>query len=186
MTDEAFSPAILTERLILRRWREGDRAPFAAMSADPRVMEFFPRPLDRQASDAVIDALESHARTHGFTFWALEERASGRFAGFTGLMHVNFLSAAASVVEIAWRLPADLWGRGLASEAARAALAHGFGSLELPAIVAFTAAGNERSRRVMERIGMQRIVGGDFLHPLIAADHPLQPYALYRALPETS
>lgn len=181
MTAARLSNSILTERLVLRRWRETDRAPFAAMNADARVMEFFPRPLDRNTSDDVIDKFEAHCQEHGFAFWALEERATGEFAGFTGLMRFDFNAPFSPGVEIGWRLPAAFWGRGLASEAALASLAFGFEMLNLPEIVAFTPVSNARSRRVMEGIGMARdLGGGDFIHPKMPADHRLQPCVLYR------
>ncbi len=181
MTEARLSHPILTERLLLRRWRQQDLAPFAAMNADPRVMEFFPRPLDHQTSDDLIGRFEAHDEEHGFAFWALEERATGEFAGFTGLMRFDFNAPFSPGVEIGWRLPVAFWGRGLASEAALASLAFGFATLKLPEIVAFTPTANLRSRRVMERIGMARdLGGGDFIHPKMPADHRLQPCVLYR------
>ncbi|WP_088348891.1 MULTISPECIES: GNAT family N-acetyltransferase [Rhodomicrobium] len=180
MTDAVLSHPILTERLILRCWQEADRDPFAAMNADPRVMEYFPSTLDRAASDAVVDRLQAHDAAHGFTFWALEDRATGDFAGFTGLAHVGFAAHFVPVVEIGWRLPVAYWGRGIASEAARASLAFGFGRLALTEIVAFTPNRHLASRRVMERIGMKRDPADDFVHPRMPPDHPLQPFVLYR------
>ena len=176
---EAF-PHIETERLLLRPWRESDRAPWAAMNADPRVRAFFPGLLSREASDASMNDLAGRLARDGFTFWAVEEKATGAFAGFTGLTRVDFEAAFTPCVEIGWRLAHAFWGRGLAAEAARASLDHGFGPLGLEEIVAFAAAGNLRSRRVMERIGMSRSPDTEFIHPKMPADHPLQPCVLYR------
>ena len=132
MSKVRSSSPILTDRLILRRWRGDDRAPFAAMNADPRVMEFFPQVLDRETSDAVIGKFEVHFEAHGFGFWALEERATGAFAGLTGLQWVGFEASFTPCVEVGWRLPLAFWGRGIASEAAGAALGYGFESLAPP------------------------------------------------------
>jgi len=174
---------MLTDRLILRRWQASDGAPFASMNADPRVMQFFPRPLDRQTSDDLISRFQAHDEAHGFTLWALEERETGAFAGFTGLLHFDFAAPFSPGVEIGWRLPVAFWGRGLASEAARASLAFGLNVLKIAEIVAFAAASNARSRRVMERIGMSRDASDDFHHPKMPREHPLQPCVLYRIRP---
>ena len=186
MSKVRSSSPILTDRLMLRRWRGDDRAPFAKMNADPRVMEFFVQVLDRDTSDALVEKFEVHFEAHGFGFWALEDRASGAFAGFTGLQLMEFEAPFTPCVEVGWRLPFAFWGRGLASEAARAAIAYGFESLRLPEIVACTAFCNMRSQRVMERIGMARVPNGDFIHPKIPPDHPLQPSVLYRIRPSSA
>ncbi len=171
---------IETPRLVIREWRDGDREPFAAMCADPRVMEFLPEILDRAASDSKIDLHITDQRADGLCFWALEERASGQFAGYTGLRRVDFEAQFTPAVEIGWRLPTALWGLGLASEAARACLTFGFNTLGLAEIVAIAAPGNRRSRAVMERIGMTYDPADDFIHPTLPPDHRLQPTVLYR------
>lgn len=173
-------PEIQTERLLLRRWRETDREPFAVMCADRRVMEFFPSLQTREETDAVIDRLNSHIDRHGFGFWALEARASGEFLGFTGLSNVGFTAPFTPAVEIGWRLAHCFWGMGYASEAARASLAWGFGKLQLEQIVSFAVVSNLRSRRVMERIGMIHDPGGEFDMPTLPEGHPLRRHALYR------
>jgi ribosomal-protein-alanine N-acetyltransferase len=172
---------IVTERLIIRCWRGEDRAPFAAMCADPRVMEFLPRILDRAESDAKIDSHIANQEADGFCFWALEDRATGSFAGYTGLRRVDYHAHFTPAVEIGWRLPMPFWGKGLASEAAKACLTYGFEGLGLPEIVAITAPGNARSRSVMDRIGMTRDPADDFIHPALPPDHRLQPCMLYRS-----
>ena len=180
MHGQSHTPEIETERLLLRCWRDTDREPFAAMCADARVMEFFPSTQTREQADAVIDRMSSHIDRHGFGFWALEDRASGEFLGFTGLWNVSFTAAFTPAVEIGWRLAHRSWGKGYASEAARASLAFGFGTLRLPEIISFAVLANQRSRRVMERIGMIADPSGDFDHPKLPAGHPLQRHALYR------
>jgi len=170
---------IEAERLILRQWRDADKAPFAALNADPRVMEFMPSALTRAQSDGLADRFAAAYDVDGVSFYALEERATGAFVGAAGLFHVAKLPFAPTV-EIGWRLGHASWGRGFASEAARACLAHGFGALGFPEIVAFTAVLNLRSRRVMDRIGMVRDVAGDFDHPALPEGNLLRPHVLYR------
>jgi ribosomal-protein-alanine N-acetyltransferase len=170
-----------TERLRLREWRAEDREPFARMCADPRVMEFFPAPLTAEESAAAIERGRAHFARHGFGFWAAELRATGAFIGFIGIAVPGFEAHFTPCVEIGWRLAAEYWGRGLATEGARASLRYGFDELGLPEIVAFTAAANVRSRRVMEKLGMSHDAADDFDHPRIAEGHPLRRHVLYRA-----
>ena len=172
--------ALNTERLLLRHWRDPDGDDFAAMNADPEVMRHFPEPLERSDSDALLRRIASELDERGCGLWALEERSSGSLLGFTGLSPVPFPAPFTPAVEIGWRLVRSHWGRGLASEAARASLAHGFGELPLDEIVAFTFAGNQRSRAVMDRIGMTHDPADDFGHPLIPEGHRLRPHVLYR------
>jgi RimJ/RimL family protein N-acetyltransferase len=174
------TPRITTDRLLLRRWRDGDRAAFAAMNADPQVMRYFPRTATRAESDAFIDRMEISFEQQGFGFWAVEMRESGAFIGFVGLAVPGFEAPFTPCVEIGWRLVAHAWNQGFATEAARASLAFGFESLDLPSIVAFTAVPNAPSRRVMEKLGMTRNPADDFDHPRIAAGHPLRRHVLYR------
>jgi len=169
-----------TERLLLRRWRESDREPFALLNAEPRVMEFMPRPLSRQKSDALADRIEAHFERHGFAQFAAELRGERRFIGFIGLSVPDFEAAFTPCVEIGWRLSADYWGQGLATEGARATLRYAFNVLELDEVVSFTAPGNLRSRRIMEKIGMTRDCADDFDHPKLPERHPLRRHVLYR------
>jgi RimJ/RimL family protein N-acetyltransferase len=169
-----------THRLRLRRWLPADRAPFAALNADPRVVEFLPKALSREESDAVVERIEAHFARHGFGLWAVEIKGPAAFAGFVGLSVPTFSAPFTPCVEIGWRLAAEHWGQGYATEGARAALAFGFERLRLDEIVSFTVPDNLRSRRVMERLGMFRDVSGDFEHPLLPAGHPLRPHVLYR------
>ena len=168
-----------TGRLRLRRWRDADRAPFAALNADPAVMEFFPAPQSREASDASIDAWQAQLESRGWSNWAVELVESGEFMGFVGLSVPRRALPCSPCVEVGWRLARRFWGRGLASEAARAALGAGFERIGLTEIVSFTALGNLRSRAVMERIGM-RDAHQDFEHPGVPEGHALRLHCLYR------
>ena len=172
--------SLRTERLLLRRWRDEDREPFAAMNADPRVMEFFPSTLTREESDRSADRIEHGFQQHGFSFFAVELPGTAPFIGFIGLAVPSFDAPFMPCVEIGWRLACAHWNRGYATEGARAALEYGFDQLGLPQIVAFTVAANVRSRRVMEKLGMTYNAADDFDHPRIAEGHPLRRHVLYR------
>jgi RimJ/RimL family protein N-acetyltransferase len=177
---KAREPQLTTARLLLRRWRDRDREPFAELNADAEVMRLFPAPLTAPQSDAQLDALEAHFERHGFGLWALESRRSGELLGFTGLCFVSFDAAFTPAVEIGWRLRRSAWGHGYATEAARASLQFGFVELRIEQVVSFTSVSNAPSRAVMERIGMKQDPDGDFAHPLIAGDSPLSAHVLYR------
>jgi ribosomal-protein-alanine N-acetyltransferase len=169
-----------TPRLRLRRWRAEDREPFAALNADPRVAEFLSGPLARADSDALIERIESHFEEHGFGLWAVEIPGVAACAGFVGLSVPRFQARFTPCVEVGWRLASGCWGGGYATEAARAALAFGFGELGLDEIVSFTAPANVRSRRVMEKLGMSHSPDDDFDHPALPVGHRLRRHVLYR------
>ncbi len=171
---------LTTDRLLLRPWRESDRAPFAAINADPDVMRYFPATRSREESDQTYDRLEKHVREHGFGFWAAELKETGKFIGFVGMQHVEPDMLFAPAVEIGWRLDKSVWGQGLAPEGARACLAYAFSKLGLEEVVSFTTANNQPSMRVMEKIGMTRDHEGDFDHPAIEGGSPIKPHVLYR------
>jgi RimJ/RimL family protein N-acetyltransferase len=140
-----------TERLVLRNWRETDRAHFATINADPVVMEHFPSVQSADDSNAFVDRIEQHFADHGWGYWAIELRGVAPFIGFVGLSSTTLLDA--PMVEIGWRLDKRHWNEGYATEAARAALDFGFGDINLDEIVAYTAHANVPSRRVMEKSG---------------------------------
>lgn len=173
-------PVLATERLILRRWRPSDREPFAAMNADPRVMEFFPQSLSRPESDASADRIEAHFTRHGFGLYAVERRGGPAFIGFIGLSVPNFDAPFMPCVEIGWRLASRQWGQGLATEGAREVVRHAFDDLGMDALVSFATAANLPSRRVMAKLGMRRDPAGDFEHPAFPPGHPLRRHVLYR------
>ena len=169
-----------TERLLLRRWTEADRAPFAAMNADERVMEFYPSVLSRAESDAFVERVGATFDREGYGLWAVEIAATGEFAGHVGLWPATFPAPFTPAVEVGWRLAAAHWGNGYATEAARRSVEDGFTRLALPEIVSFTAATNLRSRRVMEHLGMTYAASEDFDHPNVPQEHALRRHVLYR------
>lgn len=169
-----------TERLILRRWRDLDREPFARINVDPAVMEHFPALLSREESDTMVDRIEVHFAKHGFGLWAAELQKSGEFIGYIGLAVPRFEAAFTPCVEIGWRLASEHWRKGLATEGARAVVRHAFGELGLDEIVSFTVPANFRSRRVMEKLDMTHDPRDDFDHPSLDEGHPMRRHVLYR------
>jgi RimJ/RimL family protein N-acetyltransferase len=172
--------ALRSERLLLRPWRESDRLPFRELNADPRVMEFMPELLTAEASDALLNRAQEHFSRHGFGPFAVELLDSGSFIGFIGLSVPAFDAPFMPAVEIGWRIAFEHWGKGLASEGARAALGFGFNDVGLEQVVSFTAPANLRSRRVMETLGMTHDPRDDFDHPNLPEGHPLRRHVLYR------
>jgi ribosomal-protein-alanine N-acetyltransferase len=173
-------PRLETERLLLREFLDRDRAPFAALNADPRVMEHFPDALTPDESDELVDRIGQRWAEDGLGLWAMERRDDGAFLGFTGLAPPRFEASFTPCVEIGWRLAADAWGHGYATEAARASLSFGFDGRGLDEILSWTVLANVRSRAVMERLGMTHDPADDFDHPNIAVDSPLRRHVLYR------
>lgn len=169
-----------TERLLLRGWRASDRAPYAALNADPEVMEHFPAPLTRVESDAHVDRMADTLDAQGWGLWAVEVPGEADFIGFIGLAVPRFEAPFRPCVEVGWRLARSAWGRGYAPEGARAALAFAFDELGLDEVVSFTSVGNAKSRRVMEKIGMTHDPAEDFDHPNVAAGSPISRHVLYR------
>jgi len=170
-----------TKRLVLRPWRDADRSPFAAMNRDCAVMEFlYPSVLSRRDSDVLLERFEAERKQYGFCPWAVGVVGGAPFIGFVGLHRLPPYLAAAPTIEVGWRLGRSAWGRGYATEAAQAALHYGFETLGVDEVVSLTAVINERSRRVMERLGMTRRAADDFEHPKLPPGHRLRPHVLYR------
>jgi RimJ/RimL family protein N-acetyltransferase len=168
-----------TPRLRLRGWTEADKPLFAAMNQDPRVMEFFPALQSAEQSHAMADIWNAQLAEQGWSNWAVERTDTCTWIGFVGLTIPRRVLPFSPCVEIGWRLAHAHWGQGFASEAARCALQHGFDVVGLPEIVSFTALTNQRSRAVMERIGMHD-AHAEFEHPAVPEDNPLRPHCLYR------
>lgn len=169
-----------TPRLVLRQWRDADLEPFAAMNADPEVMALMPAPLDRAGSDALVARFRRQFDQHGFGLWAVGAPGVADLLGFVGLSIPNFTAPFTPCVEVGWRLARRYWGRGYATEAARAAVAVGFTVVGLPEIVSFTTPTSLRSIAVMERLGMIRDPRDDFDHPALPEGHALRRHLLYR------
>jgi RimJ/RimL family protein N-acetyltransferase len=169
-----------TERLLLRGWRASDRMPFRKINADPRVMEFMPELLSPSASDAMMQRIEEHFERHGFGLFAAEHLQSGSFIGYIGLAVPRFDAPFMPAVEIGWRIAFEFWGQGFATEGARRVVDHAFEDLRLERLVSFTAVQNQRSRRVMEKLGMTHDPDEDFDRPSLAEGHPLRRHVLYR------
>ena len=169
-----------TDRLILREWAERDLPALAAMNADPDVMRFFPSTLTESQSREQFERCRLKQAENGFHFQPIEDKNTGRFAGFVGIGWVPANLHFAPAVEIGWRLPVDYWGKGYATEAAAAWLDYGFDTIGLDEIVSFAVEANHPSRAVMARIGMTQDANGVFRHPNIDPGHPLAPHVLYR------
>lgn len=172
-----------TKRLILHQWRKDDLEPFAQLNADSRVREYFPGLLSRDESDASVKLMSDHIDRCGWGFWAASLIQTGEFIGFIGLEDVYFkapFNVLTPAVEIGWRLAFNHWGEGYATEGALVALRCGYETLNLEEIVSFTAVANQRSRNVMEKIGMHHDPKDDFDHPKLAEGHPLRRHVLYR------
>jgi ribosomal-protein-alanine N-acetyltransferase len=172
-----------TERLVLRTWRGDDRAPYAALNADPTVMQFLASALDRAASDRMVEQIERGFEERGFGLWAVERLDTTEFIGFVGLSVPRFDADFTPCVEVGWRLARSAWGHGFATEAAQAAIDDGFTRVGLAEIVSFTAEINERSRAVMRRLGMTHDPAEDFDHPSLPEGDPLSRHVLYRIRP---
>jgi RimJ/RimL family protein N-acetyltransferase len=173
-------PTLQTERLLLRRWTDNDREPFAKISADPLVMRYRLAPLSRRQSDALIDETEATFDERGFGLWVVERRGDRRFLGFTGFATSEFDAPFCPAVDIGWTLARAAWGHGYATEGACAALEYAFEQLHLDEVVAHTTATNERSRAVMRRLGMSHDLRDDFDAPWYPPGHARRRFVLYR------
>lgn len=167
-----------SERLGFRRWKTSDHAPFAALNANPDVMEFFPKTLSRTESDALIERIEAHFEGKGYGLWAVERKEDGAFIGFIGLLDVNFDIGIEDATEIGWRLEQKFWKKGYATEGAKACLAYAFEELGKKEIYSFTSTVNTPSEAVMKRIGMKK--AGEFEHPRVPEGSPLRKHVLYK------
>jgi 3-dehydroquinate dehydratase/shikimate dehydrogenase len=178
-----MQPILTTERLILRQWCETDLKLFAELNADARVREYFPGLLTKQESDGYVKLMSAHIQKCGWGFWAVSLIQTNEFIGFIGLEDVVFaapFNEQSPAVEIGWRLAFNYWGKGYATEGAKASLRYGFQELNLLEIVSFTPVQNMRSRHVMEKINMHRDPKDDFDHPKLLEGHPLRRHVLYR------
>lgn len=174
-----------TDRLILRTWKSADVPLMAEISSDPLVMEYFPYTQDFSATELFVHRINEHFEKYGYGLYAIEIKNTGEFIGFVGLNHPSFeipgfTARGLPIVEIGWRLSSSHWGKGYATEAAKAVLNYAFSELKLEEIISFTVPANLKSRRVMEKIGMQHSEADDFDHPKIEKSSPLKRHVLYR------
>jgi RimJ/RimL family protein N-acetyltransferase len=168
---------IETGRLLMRRWREADREPFAELNGDPETLVFFPATLTRAESDAYVDRIEAGFTERGYGLWALEVRETGDFIGYTGLAPLPVDVPGGGGTEIGWRLARRAWHHGYATEAARAALGVAFDGVGLAEIWSMTAVLNTPSQAVMRRIGLSEVAR--FQHPRVPDGSPLKPHVMY-------
>ena len=169
---------IETSRLRLRDWQEADLEPFSQMNADEEVMKFFPKTLSKQESDAFAKAIIAEIKEFGYGLFAVEVKETNEFIGFIGFHRATFESDFTPCIEIGWRLKKEAWGRGYATEGAKACLQYGFEELGFDEIFSFTADINEPSKHVMRKIGLQFVE--EFNHPRVDEESPLLKHILYR------
>lgn len=174
-----MNTVIETARLILRTWKNDDAEAYFQINQDPKVIEFLRGRLTIEQVNDFILAANSHNNKHGYTLWAVELKETGELIGFIGLNYTDWESHFTPAVEVGWRLGSQFWGKGYATEGAKASLYYGFEQCGLKEIVSFTVPANLRSIRVMEKIGLKRDLNGDFSHPKLATDHPLSQHILY-------
>ena len=180
MIDQPSLPK--TTRLHFRPWQPADRPPFAALNADPEVRRHFPSVQSRAESDASADRMESYYARDGYSFLPCILTATGEFLGFVGIITGTDTPGYVGDLEIGWRLAREHWGKGYATEGARAWLRYAFEELQAPHVIAITTVGNEPSMNVMRKIGMSKV--GEFGHPLIDPASPIHPHVIYRVTAE--
>lgn len=173
-----------TQRLILRQWKQSDEGPYIKLNSDPEVMEYFPSVQTRPETLIQIKRISDFIDQNGYGFFAVERKDNHQFIGFTGISEARFEAYFTPCIEIGWRLSKENWGQGFAIEAALACLYFGFNTLNFKEIYSFTSTRNNRSEKVMQRIGMNRI--GEFEHPLIADGHWLKKHLVYKTSPINS
>jgi len=174
------APALSTNRLLLRAWKESDLPLFAKMNADFRVMEHFPSALSTKESNSFAQKFQKELEEKEYGLWAVEVPGVSPFIGFVGLHYQDFEATFTPCIEIGWRLSHEHWGKGYAFEAASKVIDYAFHTLKLTELVSFTAKTNERSQKLMQRLKMTHDPKDDFEHPKLSPGHPLRPHVLYR------
>ena len=174
------APNFQSKRLLLRAWKDEDLSFFAKMNADKRVMEYFPSTLSIEESDELAKKIRWELNEKPYGLWAVEVLDTASFIGFVGLHYQDFLASFTPCIEIGWRLAYDYWGKGYAFEAAHIVVDYAFNTLKLYELVSFTTTQNQRSRKLMEKLGMTRSPKDDFNHPKLPENHPFSLHVLYR------
>jgi ribosomal-protein-alanine N-acetyltransferase len=172
-------PVIGTPRLRLRPFTDADLEPFAAINADPRVMEFMVRTITRAESDAFAMGIRAHFAQHGYGLWAVET-PDAPFGGFIGLQWSKFEAHFTPALEVGFRLAPQHWNKGYATEGGRAVLDWVFANTDTPEICSWTARINVRAQRVITKLGLTRNAADDFDHPRVPEGNPLRPHVLFR------
>jgi RimJ/RimL family protein N-acetyltransferase len=183
--DNTSKIILTTDRLILRTWKASDLPLMTTISSDPLVMEHFPAIQNITATQALIDRINQHYEKFGYALCAVETKDMHEFIGFVGLNQPSFeipkfIPKGLPIVEIGWRLSAKHWGKGYATEAAKAVLRYAFTELNLDEIISFTVTANTKSCRVMEKIGLHHSEADDFDHPKLEENSSLRRHVLYR------
>ncbi len=173
-------PQLQSERLILRAWEDRDRAPYATLATDAIAMQYLMSRTRQETPDQWINRQIVRFAEIGFAYWAVEARETGDFVGAVGLSPTNYEAHFTPAFQVGWRLLPRYWGNGYATEAAAAALRHGFADRQLEEIVAVTVPGNLRSQQVMRRLGMTHDPADDFDHPRLPEGDPLRRHILFR------
>lgn len=168
-----------TKRLRLRQWQDADLVEFSRLNSDPEVMKYYPAILSAERSRDMARNFRDKISRNGWGFWAVERLQDGRFIGFVGLNAPDYDLPVTPCIEIGWRLGKEYWGRGYATEAAKACLDIAFCTLDLAEVYAFTSALNKRSQALMERIGMHNTFA-NFEHPMLPDGHALREHVLYK------
>nr|WP_086937448.1 GNAT family N-acetyltransferase [Thaumasiovibrio occultus] len=171
---------LTTPRLRLRCLQTSDLASLAAMHRDKETMRYFPSVLDAQQNAAFFDKLTALFAQQGWGVFAIDEKATGEFVGIVGLVKQTLRGIPnAPLLELLWRIDKRYWGCGYAPEAASACIQFAFEHLNETALYAYTAAINQPSQRVMEKLGMMRLTQR-FDHPSVAKESPLCAHVMYR------
>lgn len=168
---------IETERLILRRWKEEDRKPFAEMNGNPNVMKYFPSTLSTEESSAFVDRINSEFEETGYGLYAVETKDTGEFIGYVGFHRFTFDAPFSPNWEIGWRISDKFWHKGYATEAATACINYAREKKMCNTLYSFTAVPNIPSENVMKRIGMSYEM--TFMHPKLPHGHRLKEHKLY-------
>ena len=172
--------AIQTERLILRTFKTEDASAYFHINQDPKVLEFLLGPLTISQVNDFIAAKQTHQEKFGYSLWATCLKQTGELIGFIGLNYTDWESSFTPAVEVGWRLGSQYWGKGYATEGAKASLDYGFKKCGLKEIISFTVPANLRSIGVMEKIGLKRDFNGDFMHQKLPSHLKLSHHILYK------
>ncbi|PKA83808.1 RimJ/RimL family protein N-acetyltransferase [Ulvibacter sp. MAR_2010_11] len=170
---------IETERLGLRNWLPSDEKPFIEMCKDQAVMQHFPKPLSNVETITLIQRLQNHFHEHGYCYFAVDELETAEFIGFAGIMNQTWESEFTPCVDIGWRLKKTAWGKGYATEAAKACLEAAFNQFQIKEVLAFTTDTNTASENVMKKIGMEYI--GTVQHPMMVGDPRFKHCVVYKS-----